>query len=67
MKIFWFLKTIIFVKSYHDYFSPKKSHHDYFTEEKTSYVFFIALTKTISCFSPECQNHDLVLVKKKKT
>ena len=58
MKIFWFLKTIIFVKSYHDYFKKnhimiifqKKSHHDYFAEEKTSYVFLIALTKTISCF-----------------
>ena len=52
-------------KSYHDYFSLKKSHHDYFTEKKHPMFFLIALTKTISCFFSKCQNHDLILVKKK--
>ena len=58
---------IIFQKKNHIMFifPPKKSHHDYFTEEKIMSFFYIALTKTISCFFPECQNHDLVLVKKK--
>ena len=60
MKIFWFLKTIIFVKPYHDYFSkknhimiifPQKNHIMIILLKKKHHMFFlIALTKTISCF-----------------